>query len=379
MKSVLDVGNESQRALVNALPIPIMVSDADGVVAFFNDCWHDYTGQPRFVRDTENVWQEYLHPEDRERILIDWQAAVDDGLEIVEMEHRVKEAKTGAYRWFRTRATALKDDSGRIIQWIGAAMDIEDERQQRVAITRLYESSLMVAQTLQAAMLPRSLPQLDGLSFEAFYRPSEDSLSIGGDWYDAFVLPDGSVAIAVGDVTGHGVEAAVLMAKARNSLRAVTRRTAALQTGGAASILRTVEETLQSEHPDATATAFLGIVSGDRTRMYYANAGHPPPLILDDAGKGSWTHAGDTPLGARLGRERNNYILDLDDVSRLLLYTDGLIEAGRDIIAGSARLRDAAGKIHRQNGEIFVREVVEDTLAHTPHDDVAVLGVRFER
>jgi PAS domain S-box-containing protein len=371
----VDLTNESQRTLLNALPIPVMIADADGVVAFLNDRWHAYTGQPK-APDAGFVWNDYLHPGDRDRVAGEWLGAIAAELDSVEMECRLKEAATDVYRWFRVRATALKDESGVSVQWIAAAMDIEEERQQQLVIARLYEDSLAVARTLQSAMLPPALPQGDGLDFEAFYLPSERSLSVAGDWYDAFTLPDGSVAIAIGDVTGHGIEAAVLMAKARYSMRAIMRRTAALRTGNVASVLRSVEDALASEHPEARATAFLGIISPDRTRLRYANAGHPPPLVLDASGRLTWLEGSDIPLGWRFVLERRDRVLDLLGVSRLLLYTDGLIEAGRDIIAGMERLGRIA-RMHSRNEDSFLESVIKETLVHAPHDDVAALGVRF--
>ena len=374
---LLDLDSESQRALVNALPIPVVIADADGVVSFLNDCWHEYTGQPRLDPDTDLAWRNYLHPDDSVRIVREWQAAIAAGLDSVEMEYRLKEAATGVYRWFRIRATALRDESGPIMQWIAAAMDIQEERQQQLAIARLYESSLAVAGTLQSAMLPPALPGVDGLRFEAVYKPSETSLSVAGDWYDAFVLSDGSVAIAIGDVTGHGIEAAVLMAKVRYGMRALTLRTVEMRTGGPVSILGSVEDALLSEHPDSSATAFLGIISPDRSRMEYANAGHPAPLTLDRSGKLASLKDGDVPLGVRSDSQRRDRVLDLAGISRLFLYTDGLVEAGRDIIAGTTRLHAAAEKMHARNHEAFVQAVVKETLVHAPHDDIAALGVSF--
>ena len=373
--ALVDLDDESQRALVNALPIPVMIASADGVVSFLNDCWHEYTGQTRDP-NAGLAWNDYLHPEDRDRVAREWQGAIVGGLDEVETEYRLKEASSGLFRWFRMRATALRDARGDVAQWIAAAMDIQEERQQQLAMARLYENSLAVARTLQSAMLPPALPHVDGLRFEAFYLPSERSLSVAGDWFDAFTLPDGSVAVAIGDVTGHGVEAAVLMAKARYSMRAIMRRTAALRTGNVASVLRSVEDSLASEHPEARATAFLGIISPDRTQLRYANAGHPPPLTLDASGRFAWVEGNDIPLGWRFVLERHDRFLDLSGVSRLVLYTDGLIEAGRDIIAGMERLVRIA-RTHSRNDESFLDSVVKETLVHAPHDDVAALSVRF--
>jgi serine phosphatase RsbU (regulator of sigma subunit) len=121
------------------------------------------------------------------------------------------------------------------------------------------------------ASLPPSLPEIAGLQFEALYLPCADSV-IGGDWYDVLELPDGSVVIAVGDVTGHGIDAAAIMGKIRYSMRVVIMRMNELRIGSPAVVLPCIENGLLSEHPNASATTFLGIISSDRTRMQYATA-----------------------------------------------------------------------------------------------------------
>jgi|SRR5579872_5469646 len=226
------------------------------------------------------------------------------------------------------------------------------------------------------ASLPPSLPEIDGLQFEALYLPCADSF-IGGDWYDVLALPDGSVAIAVGDVTGHGLEAAAIMGKIRYSMRVMALRASALR-GGAASVLPSVEEGLRSEHPDASATTFLGIISPDRTRMQYATAGHPPPLIVKRSGKTAWLEAGDVPLGWGSGQIRSNHVIDLTDVWRLILYTDGVIEAGRDVIKGLERLQSVLQDPTIAGAKDLLPRIVEASLVAPPHDDIAMLAVTFE-
>jgi serine phosphatase RsbU (regulator of sigma subunit) len=88
--------------------------------------------------------------------------------------------------------------------WLGAAMDIDEERRKQAELAKLYDSAQSMATTFQKATLPLSLPNVEGLRFEALYLPSEANMTIGGDWYDAFASSDGSVAISIGDVAGHG-------------------------------------------------------------------------------------------------------------------------------------------------------------------------------
>ena len=228
---------------------------------------------------------------------------------------------------------------------------------------------------LQAA-LPPSLPEIDGLRFETLYLPCEQNL-IGGDWYDVLALPDGSVAVAVGDVTGHGVEAAAVMGKIRYSMRLIAMRTNAIQAGGAASIIPLVEAGLRREHPDASATAFLGIISTDRKRMQYAIAGHPPPIVVKRSGETAWLEGGEPPLGCGYGRMWSNHVIDVASVARLILYTDGVIESGRDVIKGLERLESALQNPGIAGAKELLPRVVEATLVAKPHDDIAMLAVTF--
>src|SRR5579864_1109526 len=117
-----DAISEAQRVLANALPIPVMMSDPDGVVNFFNRAWFEYTGQPQFDRDVKEEWRNYIHAEDVPAVAAAWYAAMESG-EDVEVEYRIRHAASGEWRWFSAHARALRDASGKIVQWIGTAME----------------------------------------------------------------------------------------------------------------------------------------------------------------------------------------------------------------------------------------------------------------
>ncbi len=237
------------------------------------------------------------------------------------------------------------------------------------------EMQMFVSSFLRASF-PPALPDVEGLQFEALYLSCAGNM-IGGDWYDALALPDGSVAVALGDVTGHGVEAAVLMGKLRYSMRVVTIRAHALESGSAASIMQTVEDGLRSEHPDASATAFLGIISPDRKHMHYASAGHPPPLLAKASGETAWLESGETPLGWGSGHLRRDHVVDLTGAWGLILYSDGIVEAGRDIVQGLERLRNTLADPDAQHAKDLLARIVEQSLVAPPHDDIAMLAVTF--
>lgn len=114
-----------QLGLANALPIVIMIADEQGVVTFFNRYWHDYTGQPPFVRDISEGWRAAIHPDDVEMVAQRWHDGIRRGIP-VELKYRLREAKTGRFQVFAARAFPLRDDSGKIRQWLGTAMNVND-------------------------------------------------------------------------------------------------------------------------------------------------------------------------------------------------------------------------------------------------------------
>ncbi|HEX2312729.1 MAG TPA: GAF domain-containing SpoIIE family protein phosphatase [Thermomonospora sp.] len=183
-----------------------------------------------------------------------------------------------------------------------------------------YEYERDVAESLQRAMLT-DLPRRAPLEFAARYLPAEAGLNVGGDWYDAFELPDGQVVAAVGDVTGHGLRAATLMGRLRTALRAY-----ALDAAGPGDVLARVHRLLTHLQPGDLATAVALRYSG-QGRLTWANAGHPPPLLRRADGSVEVLRGGDVLLGMPFHEgpvtERE---LVLTPGATLLLYTDGLVE-----------------------------------------------------
>lgn len=227
-----------------------------------------------------------------------------------------------------------------------------------------------IAQTLQQASLPTLIPQPDDLRFDAVYAPAGEDSDIGGDWYDAIELDDGSVVISAGDVAGRGIEAAVIMSKVRHAMGVVPRHER-----DPARILDSAGWFLQKRYPDATVTAFVGIVNPERTCLHYANAGHPPPLLrrgeelIELRGPG-------LPLGVReMAPDDRSVKVDLEAGDLLLLYTDGLTEWGRDWCEGEERLRQVLRSdaiLHTAKPAEMIRRIC---IPPNAHDDVAVLAV----
>ncbi|MFE1028008.1 PP2C family protein-serine/threonine phosphatase [Streptomyces sp. NPDC058818] len=222
-----------------------------------------------------------------------------------------------------------------------AVMVIELTRRASIAIdhAQRYQHNRDIAETLQRALLTE-LPAPPGLGLAARYLPATHGLNIGGDWYDAFRQPDGGVITVVGDVTGHGLRAAVMMSQLRTALRAY-----AVDGGSPGRLLTRLHTFLHHLQPDLFATAVIARFHPDDPTMTWAAAGHPPPVLRTPDGR---VQTLDAKPGAMLGipleQEIADHTVRLAPGSALALYTDGLVERrALGIDPGIARLAEALG------------------------------------
>jgi anti-sigma regulatory factor (Ser/Thr protein kinase) len=237
----------------------------------------------------------------------------------------------------------------------------------------VFERERRLSETLQDSLLPPSLPQVEGISFDAVYLPSATEAQVGGDWYDAFDLEDGTIVVSAGDVTGRGPDAAVVMGKTRHLLAI-----APCYERDPARILDTVESVLARRYPDSIVTAFLGLIAPDHKSICYANAGHPAPLLRRSDGVEE-LQADGLPIGLRREAEPSgSRAADLSDARMLVLYTDGLIESRHDVLGGYNKLVDIVSRdalLHTHRPARFIEEAC---LGNAATDDVAVLALTFE-
>ncbi|MER6623652.1 SpoIIE family protein phosphatase [Streptomyces sp. NPDC000931] len=222
-----------------------------------------------------------------------------------------------------------------------ALMLLELARRAGTAIdnARRFEHNRDIAETLQRALLTE-LPSTPGLSLAARYLPATHGLNIGGDWYDAFRQRDGGLITVIGDVTGHGLHAAVMMSQLRTALRAY-----AVDGDSPGRLLTRLHEYLRHLQPDLFATAVIARFHPDGHTLTWAAAGHPPPVLRLPDGR---VRTLDAKPGAMLGIPLRQDIADhterLAPGSTLALYTDGLVERrARGIDPGIERLAAALG------------------------------------
>jgi serine phosphatase RsbU (regulator of sigma subunit) len=188
-----------------------------------------------------------------------------------------------------------------------------------------FEQEREVAQRLQHAMLTE-LPTGPGVECAARYLPAVTGLNVGGDWYDAFCRPDGTLVLAVGDVVGHGLAAATLMGQLRTAMRAY-----AMDLPEPGEVLTKLHALIRHIDPDHCATAVLAMVTPGG-QMSFATAGHPPPLLREADGTVRCLEYLGPMLGLPIDHEYTASTLTLRPGSVLLFYTDGLIERRDTII-----------------------------------------------
>ncbi len=252
---------------------------------------------------------------------------------------------------------------------------------QAVSRSLLVEERLMASRTLQNAMLPE-LPQPDDLEIVARYRPASTLEQVGGDWYDAVLLPSGCTAVAIGDVVGHDIIAAADMSQVRSVLRGLAWAT----DDSPALTVATLDRALPGLGIDAIASLVFARVEqteeqraeGVRT-LRWTNAGHPPPLLVDAEGRPQWlTEASEPLLGVEPTHFRLDHAVTVPPDATLVLYTDGLVERrGEHLDLGLERLRALVADLAHRPLEELLDGLLEALLDEHLSDDVAVLGVRF--
>ncbi|MFN2450436.1 MAG: PP2C family protein-serine/threonine phosphatase [Candidatus Baltobacteraceae bacterium] len=229
-----------------------------------------------------------------------------------------------------------------------------------------------LADSLQEAFVQQRLPAVSNLGFSATYLPSAVSEKVGGDWYDAFELPHGRIMFCIGDVVGHGVEAAVRMSKARQAIVI-----AALHEDNPGSILARANTSLMLEET-AFATAICGYVDARTLEVTYATAGHPPAILVASDGSASLLNYGGLPLGVQADARYRTFHFTAEPESVLVLYTDGLIEYDRNLIEGERRVLEIAREIGRRKAKNPAAEIQDAIFAqYEPLDDVAILTITF--
>ncbi|MGW7204547.1 ATP-binding SpoIIE family protein phosphatase [Streptomyces sp. NPDC054837] len=245
----------------------------------------------------------------------------------------------------------------------------------------LYGREAYIADELQRAMLPETLPRPTGVRLASRYLPAAETARVGGDWYDAIPLPGSRVALVVGDVMGHSMTSAAVMGQLRTTAQTLAGLDMPPQ-----EVLHHLDEQAQRLGADRMATCLYAVYDPVAHRITIANAGHPPPILVHLGGR---TEVLRVPPGAPIGVGGVAFEaveLDAPADATLLLYTDGLVESRlRDVWTGIEQLREKLAATARLTGperppplEELCDEVLDMLGPGDRDDDIALLAARFE-
>ncbi|MGW6404316.1 SpoIIE family protein phosphatase [Streptomyces sp. NPDC055134] len=255
---------------------------------------------------------------------------------------------------------------------MGTLADLAGQALRRI---RLQQARVELATALQKTMLPTLPEHLAGLEVAARYRPSRDGLDIGGDWYDAFAMPDGTVAMEIGDAQGHDVDAAAVMGQVRASMRAI-----AAHEPDPATVLTRTNELLVTMGATRFASCTMLHIDPDDGQVTGASAGHVPVLCARKDGSHSIHElAGGPVLGVVPDTEYREETFTLDKDSTLVMVTDGMVEGpSLTLEAGLALTGTLAGAALHDglNAEETADRILDGSVAVGHLDDVAVLVIR---
>jgi serine phosphatase RsbU (regulator of sigma subunit) len=296
---------------------------------------------------------------------------------------RIGEATSQRFDWIREQQVAIIRKfttlAGAIVILLAVAGCVAYVRERRLAEQRgrlealqvAYEGERRIATTLQRAFLQQPLPEVDGIELDAVYEPAEKDTQVGGDWYDAILLPDGRLLISIGDVVGHGIDAAIMMNRARQAIAF-----AAVQEWDPGDVLTRANAGLLLDKA-TVVTAACGFVDPKQRCAVFASAGHPAPIVVHRTGEPQLIPTSGLPLGIQATSYESHEIRDLDD-ALIVLLTDGALEYNHDIIEGEAALLEAV-KVVKASGSLRpAREIYNRVFEHaSAHDDVAILTIGF--
>jgi len=258
---------------------------------------------------------------------------------------------------------------GNLVEWIMPTFEREIRARERI------DQDLRVARNIQQASLPKEVPELEGWHLAPYYRSARE---VGGDFYDFHPLPEGKLGLAVGDATGKGVAAALVMSTTCGMLRLAAQ---GLSSPG--EMLHRVNEALYpSLPPNMFVTCFYAILEPESGRLSYANAGHDLPYLRRHGGECEELRARGMPLGLMpgMGYEEKEITLQADEAA--LFYSDGLVEAHdpqgqmfgfprlKELVAQHAEEQIALGEVLMEELYSFVGEGWEQ------EDDITLLTLR---
>ncbi|MFI5066933.1 MAG: PP2C family protein-serine/threonine phosphatase, partial [Streptosporangiales bacterium] len=239
-------------------------------------------------------------------------------------------------------------------------------------VSELYLQQRSVAETLQHALLPQQMPEIPGMEIAARYLPAADDADIGGDWYEVVPLPGGRFIFLIGDVSGHGIRAATVMASLHYASRAY-----AVEGHHPAVILDRLRGLLDLPRDGHFATVACGLADVAAHQVTLANAGHLPPLICAGTDVSFAEMPPEPPVGIGGPAASSAMLIRVPPGGTLLCYTDGLVERRGEVLdVGLKRLAEAAAGA-RGSADRLLDDIVTQLTEDRPRDDIALMGLRW--
>ena len=254
------------------------------------------------------------------------------------------------------------------------ARPVMEDLSQEIRERERVEQELRVARSIQQASLPKEVPKLVGWQITPYYHPARE---VGGDFYDFFELDNGRLGLVVGDATGKGIPAALVMASARSMLRAVAQ-----VSESPGDVLRRVNDSLVADiPPNMFVTCFYAILDPESANLRYANAGHDLPYLHRLSGEAEELRARGMPLGLMPGMSYEEKQTVLDGGEAALFYSDGLVEAHgpKGDMFGFPNLKALVAKHSEEGslGELLLEELYTFVgEGWEQEDDITLLSLR---
>ena len=366
MWTSIDFESDAVRLVVDAMPVAIIVADDDGGILLVNAHAQRLFGYARnelIGRSIEQLVPERFHaahltlrsafafsPAERPmgvgRELYGLRKdgtefPVDVGLNPVASDSTTRTFVTVSDA---TERKALEQHRLRSVIELQRRLNLENELEREHHLTR----------AMQSVFLSRAFPRVPGIAFDSLYRPPTDDGPIGGDWHDAFMLPNGMMALTIGDVTGHGLEAALVMMSVRETLRSI-----ALSTEKSPAAVLEATNRIVATMPDIITTAIVSYYDASRGRLTLAAAGHPAPILVRNT-VATVQDVHGILLGAAPNSAFTDVTIDLSAGDVIAFYTDGLIEGVHRAIQGEARLVESLSTYRFDGLEaLFDRMLIE--------------------
>jgi len=320
-------------------------------------------------------WKSRIHQDDLNRAMETVRRYLDSEIPEYSIEHRLKH-KNGSYRWILARGAALRDDNGHPYRMAGSHIDITELKQTQ-AVLHDRHVQLAAAQQIQEHLLPQRPPVIPGLDVIGASHPAEFA---AGDHFDYFRMPDSSLAVVIGDVTGHGFGPALIMASVHTLLRSLSQRYCDIS-----DILHHANHFLCEETADHFfATVFFARIDTETRRLEYASAGHPPAYVFAENGelKARLAATGiplgiypdePTPMGCGLELEQGDVVLMLTDGAIEVQSPDGDLFGMERVIEC---VRQCRGESAQGIIDCLYETVLEFSGRESPDDDVTAVVLK---